>query len=193
MEIMFPEEIRWPDRNATVIPIKFLGLAGFPRVGGCVDGSLIPIDAPKDFEAQYVDRHGNHSINGVFVCGPRMELYYVSARWPGSIHDSRVLRNSSLYHSCSEGWIQFPGGVILGDSGYSLLDWLMTPVVRPGPQLGVKRYLRRHISTRRLVENSLGVLKEKFPCLNYLRLIPEFAGIVVLCCYTSCQKEVQSG
>jgi hypothetical protein len=46
MEIMFPEEIRWPDRNANEIPMKFLGLAGFPRVGGCVDGSRIPIDAP---------------------------------------------------------------------------------------------------------------------------------------------------
>jgi hypothetical protein len=74
--------------------MNFLGLAGFPGVEGCFDGSLIPIDARKEFEAQYVDWQGNHSINGVFVCGSRMEFFYVSARLPGS--DSRVLRNSSF-------------------------------------------------------------------------------------------------
>jgi hypothetical protein len=41
-----------PDRNVTEIPMKFLGLAGFLRVGGCVDGSLNPIDITKEFEAQ---------------------------------------------------------------------------------------------------------------------------------------------
>lgn len=47
-------------------------------------------------------------------------------------------------------------------------------------------YNRAHKSTRRLVENSFGILKEKFPCLNYLRLQPEFACKVFICCTTLC-------
>ena len=47
-----------------------------------MDGSLIPIDAPTENEAAYVDRHGDHSINTMMVCGPNMEFFYVSARWP---------------------------------------------------------------------------------------------------------------
>lgn len=47
-------------------------------------------------------------------------------------------------------------------------------------------YNRAHKSTRRLVENSFGILKEKFPCLNYLRLQPDYACKVFICCTTLC-------
>lgn len=35
----------------------------------------------------------------MLVCGPDYSFYYASARWPGSVHDNRVLRNSSLYQT----------------------------------------------------------------------------------------------
>lgn len=41
-------------------------------------------------------------------------------------------------------------------------------------------------STRRLVENAIGILKEKFPCLNYLRLEPAKACRVFQCCVALC-------
>lgn len=51
--------------------------------------------------------------------------------------------------------------------------------------IGVQRYLNRLKATRQLVECSLGVLKEQFPCLNHLRLrTPNACAQVFLMCAT---------
>lgn len=94
--ILFPLYVRWPN-NCSHIPVGFLGIADFPRIAGIVDGTLIPIEAPSINESDYVDRHGQHSLNAMVVCGFNKEFFYASARWPGSVHDNRVLRNSSLF------------------------------------------------------------------------------------------------
>lgn len=94
---LFAQKVRWPTENVDSISLNFMRVAAFPRVGGIIDGTLIPIDAPSVNEAAYVDRKGNHSLNAMVVCGPNLQFYYASAKWPGSVHDSRVLRNSTLY------------------------------------------------------------------------------------------------
>lgn len=184
VDTLFPQEVRWPDPPSANIAVKFLQYANFPRVAGCIDGSLIPIDAPTLNENAHVDRKGEHSINILVACGPSLQFYYASARWPGSVHDSRVLRNSSLYQQWENNFRPFPGAVLLGDSGYPLLPWLMTPIERPGVNaVGLQRYLSRHKRTRRLVECALGGLKEKFPCLLRLRLkSPEACCKAILAC-----------
>ena len=110
---LFSEIIRWP-QNVSSIAAKFMELGGFPNVAGCIDGSLIPIDAPTHNEPAFVDRHGTHSVNALMVCGPDMSFYYVSAKWPGAVHDSRVLRNSTLCQKFENGWRPFPNAVLLG-------------------------------------------------------------------------------
>jgi len=87
---------------------------GFPNVAGCVDGTLINIDSPKSNEVAYVDRYGNHSLNCMMVCGADCTFYYANARWPGSVNDARVLRNSHLHARFENGWRPFPGALLLG-------------------------------------------------------------------------------
>ena len=108
---------------------SFHAIAGMPLVCGCVDGTLINIDAPHLSEPAYVDRHGNHSINCMVVCGPDLSFYYSYANWPGSVHDARVLRNSGLCQRMDEGWRPVPNGFILSDSAYPLKEWLITPTI----------------------------------------------------------------
>ena len=51
----------------------------------------------------------------------------IVAGWPGSVHDSRVLRNSGLYQTAA---IKFPGDThLLGDGGYPLLRSVDFPIV----------------------------------------------------------------
>lgn len=96
IDSLFKVYARWPT-DSNHIPETFLQIAGFPGVAGAVDGTLIPILAPSINENDYVDRHGQHSINAMVVVGPDFEFFYARERWPGSVHDNRVLRNSSLF------------------------------------------------------------------------------------------------
>ncbi|XP_026686022.1 putative nuclease HARBI1 [Diaphorina citri] len=192
---MFQQVVRWPD-NCADIPTQFYRKGGFPSVCGCIDGTMITIDAPPDtidnegnvvrgYEEQYVNRHNDHAINAMAICGPNLEIYAANASWPGSCHDSRVLRNSAIYQRFEiENWRPFPQALILGDSAYPLKEWLIPPLNR-NPDDPIEQALNMaHKRTRRLIENCFGVLKEKFPCLNHLRLRPHFAAKVILCAMT---------
>ncbi|KAI8433384.1 hypothetical protein MSG28_015424 [Choristoneura fumiferana] len=181
---LFPSIVKWPHRIEDVVQ-KFYELYNFPNVIGIIDGTLIPIDAPTTDEPAFVDRKGGHSINCMMVCGPQYQFFYVSANWPGSVHDARVLRRSTLYSAMEQENI-FPNGVILGDSGYPLKTWLMTPLHNDPNSEGERRYNRRLKATRQIIECSFGILKEKFPCLNHLRVNPRFAANIVVCCATLC-------
>lgn len=191
-QIKFVEVVNWPE-DVFHTASQFHNAAGMPQVVGAADGTLIEIDAPHENEAAFVDRHGKHSINCMVVCGPDLMFYYVSANWPGSVHDARVMRNSTLCRRMDDGWRPIPNAIILADSGYPLKEWLITPVANVQNDPAVTRFNRAHKSTRRFVECSIGVLKEKFPCLNYLRVSPVFAANIFKCCATLCNLSRDTG
>ena len=105
----------------------------------------------------------------------------VVARWPGSTHDSHVFRTSNI-HNQLEG-TNFENGVLLGDSGYACLPFLMTPY--PEPQTQPERRFNRALKvTRSLVERTFGVLKRRFHVLHSeIRMSPyRVCTIIVACC-----------
>jgi hypothetical protein len=54
------------------------------------------------------------------------------SKWPGSTHDSHLFRTSNI-HNRLEG-NDFENGVLIGDSGYACLPYLMTPYPEPKTQ-----------------------------------------------------------
>lgn len=88
---------------------------GIPYICGIVDGSHVNIVTPSENEPQFVNRHQQHSINCMAVCGPNMDFYFFSSRWPGSVNDSRVLRNSTLFTRFQGRWRPFPNARIVGN------------------------------------------------------------------------------
>lgn len=82
--LKFPTVVDCPEDVGQVVQ-RFHAIANMPQVCGCIDGTLINIDAPIAHENNFVDRHGNHSINCMVVCGPDMKFYYASANWPRNI------------------------------------------------------------------------------------------------------------
>ncbi len=101
------------------------------------------IIAPSENPEEYVNRKGYHSINVQLL----VDSNYLIARWPGSVHDSRVLRRSALYELMEDGNIN---GFILGDSGYACLPWLMTPLAAPATpaEINYNRFMKSFLNKR---------------------------------------------
>ncbi|XP_045106664.1 putative nuclease HARBI1 [Portunus trituberculatus] len=87
---------------------------------------------PSQFEAEYVNRKRYHSINVQVVFDAKYRIIDLEAKWPGSVHDSRILNESGLKTMFETGVV--PAGChLLGDSGYGSKTWLLTPYLRPQP------------------------------------------------------------
>ena len=65
-----------------------------------------------------------HSINVQAICDNKRKFMQVSAKWPGSINDSFILKTSNVWPAFENGNYT---GILLGDSAYTLRKWLMTP------------------------------------------------------------------
>ncbi|XDV16252.1 hypothetical protein PO909_016048 [Leuciscus waleckii] len=99
-------------------------------------------------------------------------------KWPGSVHDARILRESALYRDLQTNQ---PDGIILGDSAYPLLPWLMTLFLTANTPAQA-RFNTAHCRARCAIERLNGVLKRRFACLNYLRAEPQKACNITLAC-----------
>ncbi|XP_028402149.1 putative nuclease HARBI1 [Dendronephthya gigantea] len=108
-----------------------------------------------------------HALQLQMVCDNNMVLTDVLAGWPGSVHDSRVLRNSSL---CATAADKFPHDYhLLGDGGYPLRRWLMVPFRNNGHlPLNQVNFNRVLSSNRQIVERAVSLLKGRWRKLKYL-------------------------
>ena len=103
------------------------------------------------------------------------------AKWPGSVHDARILRESATFTAFDSNQVKPLKGLLLGDSGYMLRDWLFTPY--PNPRTAKERsYNFHHSSARSYVERAIGSLKRRWHCLRRLRLQPVKACKVITVC-----------
>jgi len=158
------EFIRWPE-NADSLSQEFYECSRFPSVAGCLDGSHILVRPPKNDEASFLNRHHQHSINLLGVCGPKFQFFYLNANNGGRRHDSKVLRTSSLWNKFERGDLPYPGAVLLGDSAYPLRPWLMTPILGGEDQTS-QRFNLAHAKTRNLIERTFAIFKNRFHILQ---------------------------
>lgn len=190
---LMPIYVKWPT-NSRMVERKFFQMAGFPHVRGAIDGTLVYINAPSAEEPLYVSRNNKHAINVLLLSGPSKEFFYVSSKSPGSFHDARALRISSLWESWeNQQWRpdNDEHAILLDDSAYPLKSWLMPPVIRNVNAnirhlaQAVPSFLIAHRKTRFIVECSIGILKEEYPCLNHFRFQSvERVCIAVYACVT---------
>ncbi|XP_062286964.1 putative nuclease HARBI1 [Scomber scombrus] len=167
--VVFPSH-----RPTRLLKEEFHRIAGFPGVIGCIDGTHIPIIAPSINEGDYVNRRSVHSINVQIICDAAHMINNVEAKWPGSVHYSRMFCESTLSARFARGEFD---GYRLGDRGYPCQRYLLTPY--PGPQ---QHYNLAHCRTRARVEMTIGMLKARFQCLRRLRVTPERACDIIVAC-----------
>ena len=105
----------------------------------------------------------------------------IVAKWPGSTHDSHIFRTSAIGLTL-EG-TTLDDGVLLGDSGYACLPYLMTPYPNPISN-AQRRFNRAQKSTRSSIERAFGILKRRFHLLHSeIRMSPErVCTLIAACC-----------
>ncbi|XP_061170751.1 putative nuclease HARBI1 [Saccostrea echinata] len=162
---------------------EFSLIANMPNTIGCIDGTHIRIKSPSVDEHLYINRKNYHSINVQGVCDASLKFINIVAKWPGGTHDAFIWSNSALNRLFETGRIA--EGWLLGDSGYPLRPWLLTPVNNPSTK-AEERYNTAHIRTRNSVERSFGILKSRFCCLDAsggsLLYSPQKACDIVVAC-----------
>ena len=181
LQDIYNQYVRLPNSaEKAEVKTKFYEIAHFPGVLGLVDGTHIRIQRPSENEADYVNTHIYHSINVQVICRSDGIFSDVLARFPGSVHDSGIwkLSRAGIYVENN----LLIGEHILGDSGYMLKPYLLTPYRQPAstPQ---SNYNYAHKKTRVIIEQTLGRWKRRFHCLHgELRMTPDKVCMIIVAC-----------
>lgn len=139
---------------------QFYNVARFPRVLGALDCTHIKIASPGGNNAEnFRNRKGYFSLNIQAVANANYEITDIVARWPGSSHDSNIFDNSTLRMRFEAGEMQ--NNLLLGDSGYPLRSYLITPVNNP-QSVAEDLFNESQIRTRNVVERTFGIWKRRF-------------------------------
>ena len=151
-------------RERQEVKQKFYDVANFPGILGCIDGTHVPIIAPAEDEQLFINRKNFHSINVQAICNADGCSTDVIAKWPGSTHDSFILQASRVHDRFEAS--EFGEGWSLGDSGYPLRSWLMTPINHPHSP-AEHTYNAAHKTTRCVIERCFRILKSRFRILDH--------------------------
>lgn len=183
-----PDIIKWPGRaERAMIKNAFLRMAGLNGVVGAIDGTYVPIKAPRENPEVYVNRKCFHAITLQGICVPSLKFIDCFAGYPSSVSDIRVFRNSDIYSEfCNNTGNYFDADeYIIGDKAYPVYNWCIPPYIdRRQLQPQHVHFNTVHAKTRQVIERAFALLFGRFRRLRHLDmnrvdLIP--ATIVAAC------------
>ena len=120
------------------------------------------------------------TLNVQATCDAGERFTSVSANWPGSVRDSRIWKNSDVGKFMANSGTD---AVLLGDEGYGIAPWLMTPYKDPVLQ-HERAFNNLHKKERVIIERCFGQLKRRFPILQgRVRLQLKNVPRVVIACF----------
>ncbi|XP_061563892.1 putative nuclease HARBI1 [Cololabis saira] len=116
------------------------------------------------------------------VVDPEGLITDIVARWPGGTHDSYVFVNSAVGQKAARE--EFGWSFLLGDSGYPLRSYLVTPLTNLATP-AEERFNEAHTDTRTHIKRMFGRWKSRFRCIHCssggLRLSPtKSCGVIVV-------------
>lgn len=159
--VYFPkrrDDIEWDE-----IMSNFEKTAKFPGVCGAMDGTLIEVERPADFEGFYC-RKGFPGFNVLAIVDHRKKFRYFVIK-PGSMNDQGVLNSSSLQLNMDS--LLPPNGHFIADAGFKLTTKVLVPYsIKNGMARDEQKYNYYHSATRMTVEMAFGLLKNRFQRLR---------------------------
>jgi len=124
------------------------------------------------------------------ACDMDMRIRHVYGGNPGSVHDMDIFKDSPLFSRIGE--YLAPREYYIGDSGYALRPYMMTPFSKaeienqPQARADSRTFFNRHFSGVRIViERCFGVLKARFQALlhgMWFRDAAMYSAVFEACC-----------
>nr|CAH7737744.1 unnamed protein product [Callosobruchus chinensis] len=144
---------------------EFYTVARFPKCIGALDCTHVKISSPGGNNAEiFRNRKGFFSFNVQAICDANCMFQDVVCRWPGSTHDSHIFANSNVRARFEQG--VFNEYVLVGDSGYAIKNYLITPLHNPVTRQE-QLFNESQIRTRNCIERKFGQWKRRFPILAF--------------------------
>ena len=117
-EYVLPKYIVFPTGQRLSAVVNGFGTKwNLPQCTEAIDGCHIPIRAPALNHTDYFNCKGWYSIIIEAVVDSAYLFCDIYAGWPGSVHDTHVFANSSLYKKAKPKDVPT---VLVGDYGYPL-------------------------------------------------------------------------
>ncbi|KAK6935916.1 Harbinger transposase-derived nuclease domain [Dillenia turbinata] len=192
--------LQWPSTEAEMIDIKnkFEKIRGLPNCCAAIDTTHVMMCLRNADPASktFLDCENNHTMVLQAIVDPNMKFRDVVTGWPGKMSDDMVLRSSNFFKLCDKGKklngkkMELSEGLelgeyIVGDSGFPLLPWLMTPY--QGKELSEYKteFNKRHFATRVVAQRALARLKEMWRIIQGVMWRPDkhkLPRIIFVCC-----------
>ncbi|KAF2591989.1 hypothetical protein F2Q70_00040907 [Brassica cretica] len=189
--------LSWPSKLDD-IKSKFEKISGLPNCCGAIDITHVMMNLPNVELSNkvWLDGEKNFSMVLQAVVDPDMRFLDVIAGWPGSLSDDVVLKNSGFFKLVEKGKRLSGGKIqlsertelreyIVGDSGFPLLPWLLTPYQGKPMSLPQTEFNKRHSETRKPAQMALSRLKDKWRIINGVMWMPDrnrLPRIIFVCC-----------
>eukprot|EP01018_Ginkgo_biloba_P020532 Gb_33567 [translate_table: standard] len=192
------QHLKWPDTSEMEeIKAKFEYIQGMPNCCGAIDSTHIVMSLPS-VEASTVwhDHESNYSMVLQAIVDADMRFRDIITGWPGSLNDFRLLRNSGFFKLCESGQ-RLNGTVkdlthgsqireyIVGDMGYPLLPWLITPYQGKDLSPSKLAFNAKHLATRMVAEHALARFKGTWRIVDGVMWRPDkhkLPRIILVCC-----------
>ena len=128
----------------------------------CIDSTHIKRVAPQAHlhPEAYINRKSVYSINVQAICDAGCTFLDIVVAWPGSVHDSRIFKNSCVYNRLLSGELNC---ILLADNGYGIAPFCLIPFLNPENEEEEHDNLV-HKRARTTVERAFGQPKRRFHC-----------------------------
>ncbi len=174
---------------------SFENLSPLPNVFGAIDGTHIRIKAPEESTVDFFDRKQCYSIGCQGVCDGKLRFISMSTGFAGSMHDSRMLRNTWIYDAGNDKEIMqtpvYPltatksiKPYLVGDAAYPMHDWLIKPYQYAPNMDHEEKVFNLALSQARVsIERAFGILKGRWRILlDKVLLEPSYVADIVTAC-----------